>query len=670
MHKVESPPRLSLNRTANAWPLVAPLAVIILGAGFAALDLGNRLRWIGLQSIVAAVLVLLLPVGVGSAFRLRRTWDWPAELALRFLLGNLAIIVASQVLRWFGLFDATAIALISLTTAIAGGVMWWALNPKSRVLPKPDWREWGVLALALVVPVGAIVYWRWLSPPPLQPIWDGLLQLGPISDLASGEFHIWMSEYSSAFAVNAYLPGQHVRIAATEALTGVGPLYQLWGGPFVLTVATAAGVFVLLRRLGFTRSGAVLAASATPFLQALIKSPAPLINLLPASEAVALTPWILIAFIDGSWKRALWVSVLALPVHVVHGALLIGFIAVTWAVDEAHKRWGWARVAIVVVSVVGFAAYLYADWLHGSVDPGVVLDPTGSYAEVTPDAGLRERIGLVRRFFPTSAIAVAVLAAGLSLHSSDPSRRRLLLYSVVVPVGFLVPVIGLERSHALLMVPVAAGLACLIELVETLFSNAFRTRLATGFASIAVVIIAFAPGVAEPLTEQRDRQLLDTDLTNTASSFVPYEVDAVSGLSTNLEIVSDPVTMSLVEAFSTADTKSGPYLSAETTTALTTLLTADDPEVIAQAASALTLDGPQLLMITGRTAWWAYRLEATDSNVWSWEFRPRSLDALPNGPVPVDAATLVLRLRASGCFVSESIDPLVVTGQLGCPSEG
>ena len=672
------PPEANLRQQSAALTVVSSLATGILLL-VAALGVGTGMRSDGIRSIAATAAVFGLPLAIGGLARVGKWWGLLAEIGLRYALGTLGLLGVGWVTFAIG-GDIDAVASIALILAASSAVVAVGSVIRTGFTSLGSARLTVAVGIILVIGVSlaAVAFWRRWSGPPLQPIWDGLIHLTAVNKMSGGEFSLLLSDLTSAFRLNAYLPSQHLRVAVVEALTGVDGLRIYWGGPFVLLPVAAFGVFELTRRTWDSVIGAVAAAALIPFLQAVVKSPAPLIQMVPASEAAALTPFILGGLIStddprAAWRRTVAIAALMLPIHFVHGALLLGLLLAAFAVSSLRNT-RIVAMAAAALAAVSAVLYAFAGTLRSRA-PGLLFDPAGDYATVTPDAGLAPRMRVIDAYFPGFLVGVAAAVVGVILLVGTTARRlRVAAFAWAVLVAYWIPVITFERIHAFLFVATAIAIAAAVAYAERAINGRVPTTarpLTTPLVAAALLIgLIWASGtLTEPLETMRNRQLTNTDLITTATSIAPYEIEGVARFAADadrsLPGVSDPVGQSTLEAFGGLGTVEGPYQPDWLRENLTLALTAAQVATSRQALKTIqaNLDQSYYLMVTGRTYHWAFggRPEFV------WEFRPRLMSFLPSGPVPYDADHLLGTLSATGCVHELTNYGEIVFMRIDCP---
>lgn len=633
-------------------------AATFLAWGLAAWLPQSRLRWTALVDVIAASLIFLIPLAVGGVFRILRRWSLPAEIGLRYLVGNLTLVGLAAILELFGEFSVSLLTTLALVTTALGPVLATVIyslrTPWGRIrLPAISTLIWAVGVAA--VSLGAVFFWRVFSPPPFQPVWDGLLHATVANAMGDGNFSLLLGDFTDAFSLNAYLPGHHLRLAMTSSLTDVDVLHLQWGAPFVFSLVMGLGIYVLVKRHS-APPVAFFAASLAPFLQFLTKSPSIVISFLPASEAVAITPFVLAPLLLGrggrSWLWSVLLAVLALPIHAIHGSLLLATLGCAAVIQAALARWNRARLVAAAGAVIALAL-MFASDLAALLPEGLLLDPGGAYGDVTPSADLQSRFKLLARFLPEAVAGASILGATLWLAAKPAAFARFAAVALAAGVLYVIPIPGLERLHGVLVVTIPVAVGYLIVVAGDAFGQVSSTRWkaagATSIAAPVVVLMLLLPILGRPLAEHRDRQLTDTDLVDVASSFADYELETLSelrGTFDGAQALSDPITQSMLEAFAGADTPGGPFHPVPTRDSLQLALIGNAAEAGEALHDLQQLHGdPFRLVISGRTLWWANQRGVADNSV----FRPRHLSLLPRGRVSDDKADILRRLGKTDC---------------------
>ncbi len=638
----------------------------------------------GIGAIAGATQVLLAPLVVGSAIRRGRAWGFGGEFAFRLVLGNATLLATAAALSWLGWFSvervAAAVVVAGVVVLVTGRDVW--RTAMFATLPRGAAQGGRVLGLvvAVIVAVLAVVYWRSASPVPFQPIWDQLLHLRPIHTMiGEGVFSLELSDYTSAFQVNPYLPGLHLRVALVSVLSGVEPLYVFWGGPFVLLSLTVAATYDICWRLWRSPFAALLGSALVPFLFVFTKQTAPGIHMLPASEVVMLAPFVVGTVLEPVSRSRGWrplvLTALTLPMHLLVGTLLLGVAAVGILGDHL-LRTRFRRWMVSVVATSAGLGYLFADVLIERVPAGLVVDPTGTYGSLTPSADLQARLELVAEGALNPWLTGgALIALGVLIHDRRVQGRWCGVVAVAVPaIAFLVPVIGLERYHAFVYLLIAVALSGAVSRMAAIRVDVIDVRdesaLKVGVITLAIVLYLLAlPTVWRPLVGFASRQLTDTDYRTLASSFTPGELKEFSAIGDwmpgNALVISDPISQSMAEGFGGIDTQGGPYLPAWLRGELIEALTAENPDEARDAFRSIESrlsDYAIYLVLSGRTYRWAYR----DGDPWDFEFRPRDIRSFPKPPVPESKETLIGRIVSTGCVQALRDQGEIVFIRLDC----
>lgn len=669
------------------------VATVVIGSlGLARLPLFDEVR-----ALLAVLGALGLPIAAGAAVRGRSTWGLGPELALRFAIGNLFIVALAVACNVAHIFSIDLVAALTCSLAML------AVAARLRSSGRRGLPIWGRVELwsqrevglgMLVGVCGAVAaggYWRSRSPIPFQSTWDGLLHAGIVDRMLDQDrFSLSLSTLSPSFTFDAYLPAFHLGLGLASRLTGVPVLNLLWAGPLVLVALASSGIFALTRLTWGSPLSATAATFLSGWLMSTRKSTNPLLNLLPASEVVALVPLLLLVLADPDHKRGLRrglvISLLLCGVHGLMGMLSAGVVLTSWLVARMLAAGGvWRRSLIGVVLLAGGTAAMIlalAGPLRTHV-PDVTIDPTAFYAGLTPGAGLQERLALMAVSYLPVVPGVLLVAAVAGLIAIRDASHRLAprAVPVVVLVGFAVPVIGLERLEGFLWIASSVSLGALLRGFELLLRRVTVPPRFSRFVpalAIALATLALLPLLSRPLDAFRDFQRTDTSETGPQSSFSPYELDTIPSFAERhgrrLPVVSDPMTQQIAEGLGTFDSIGG--VSTPATLELITAGALFAPKRASARQHLVALQdqvGPFVLVVTGRSERWAaqYVRAVRDGRTpedlqFTAVFRPWDFSALPSRQLKATKHELLRPIRRSGCVSQEVNRPEIVFFTINC----
>lgn len=652
-----------------------------------------------IRAVAAAAGAVLVAPTLGSVVRLRRAWGIGSELALRFGLGNVLVLVIAFGCDAIGRFSVTLVSAISAVAVLLALVACaWPVRTAedtTRGRPSP-----GVVVGALVAIAGAVAaagYWRSRSPLPYQSTWDGILHLGIVERmLVNRQFALSVKSISPAFGIDAYLPNFHLDLGIASRVSGVPVLDELWAGTLVLTALAGGGVFALTRRMWPSTAAASGAAALSGLFMVTRRSTNPLFGMLPASEVVAVAPLALLVLCEPDrghrLRRGVAISATLCTVHALMGALLLGVMVMSELVVFALRSRTPLRTAVTIVigTSVSIVAVLFAFAITLRAHmPSWLFNPTSFYASLAPSTTLYARMTLVGRAFvsPLPAVLVVVATAVLFAYRgrADPAAR-LRAVPVIVFVGLLVPTVGLERLEGFLWIAITASVAALLWHVEL---GVRRLPMVPGAApalAAALVIaipIVSVPWVIGPLDQFRRDQRFDTSEKGLQSSFAPYELSGIPAFAARdgrrRIVVSDPMTQEFAEGFGLFRSAGGIGMSTGLYLAVVKALASPSGRIERERLGAVQRRlGSFLLIVSGRTEHWAVPLyekwrtgRLTDAELKSSAtFRPWDFSALPDEVVGSTKGELLGPIRASGCVTDEDDRGEIVAFVVDCSRAG
>jgi hypothetical protein len=383
-----------------------------------------------------------------------------------------------------------------------------------------------------------------------------------------------------------------------------------------------------------------------------------------------------------------------LGLHGLVAALLVGVLLASRALAATTNRQAVGRSPMLAafLGVVGTVAAVLFALPRAARQPlqHVVLDPTTFYARLTPSSDLQQRLSLANNSYPYGSLGAltAVAVVLIVLRARRASVTPLVAMPLVVLVGFVTPVIGLERLEGFLWV--AAGLT--IGVVLDAVADGARRLRARGrpvpapVVASTLVVIVLLPLLSRPLHALHTLQLTDTTEHHLQSSFTPYELHALEAYAERYgrseRILSDPMTQQAAEGLAMLDSIGGVATKPLSQLRIALALTARKPPVARQYLSALQHSyGSFVLVVTGRTERWAHLYRARYLDGESLEdlqfaaiYRPWSLtETQDDEDVGKPADKLLAPVRASGCVQDELGGPEIAIFRIDCaaqPSSG
>jgi len=466
----------------------------------------------------------------------------------------------------------------------------------------------GLLIVGLISVTLATIF-RGFAPFPLQPgldIFSHTLIINKIVE--QNYFSLFLTNFSSAFLVNAYLPSYHLLISVLSKIFNTEPLSIFWTTPFLSIFIFSAGTFLFSLKVSKNFSLSLIAA----LIGAGIIESGRVVGItyfVPSTVVMLLMPFCLYTILDQKLEEVLLAGIFFIPVLLFFSfftgflflVVLIAYLAITKLSQTYPEKFR----GLLILFVFGVFLFLLTQkYALFSIDKIISFDWFRGNTSIEYMLSGVTKLNLLQSWYSLPVLCLTALGCLWALINYKINELKMLGVFSVLLLLYALPVAFIERLAQFIHVFVSyfaasAVIVCIGRATSTV------ARLLQVFLFLTLLMLLLFSLNIQYITTVRSWNNLDGSFT-----FFSQDEYLMGGwLKKNTPqtsvVLSDPLTQAVIAALANRESLRGAFPYPEEQKSLKEIILTSNAVAANNQIKSLVENNFTVIIISGRTYKWA-----------------------------------------------------------------